>query len=411
MPTRAMLTAPALAAALLCARPAAAADVILSMNDNHTVLDDKAAQVAATPMRPDTVDLIDIGQSPPRIVGTIEVPGSVVGPPFAAWMAPDSSWAILTAATKADPAVPLGIAWDDTVSVLDLTSTPPRVTQVLHAGAGATTVRLSPDGTLALVCNRAEGSVSVFTVRDKHLQPAGTVAFGDQSGASGLAFSPDGKTAIVSRQWDNQVSVLHIDGTAVTLDRQPVTTALAPYTIDTVPDRSLAAVSNMGRGSGDVDSVSLVDMTVTPPRAVSIAPVASGPEPMKFSPDGRYLAVGAEMGTPLAVSAPLYHDHGVVQVFALTGHTLSLVATGRIGRWTEGIAWSRDGRTLLVQNDRDRTISVFGFDGHTPDRPAGPDPQRRPRRLRRALAVARCGTAGPRALIDNGRRAPVQCGR
>ncbi len=64
MPTRAMLTAPALAAALLCARPAAAADIILSMNDNHTVLDDQANQVAATPMRPDTVDLIDIGQTP-----------------------------------------------------------------------------------------------------------------------------------------------------------------------------------------------------------------------------------------------------------------------------------------------------------------------------------------------------------
>ena len=159
--------------------------------------------------------------------------------------------------------------------------------------------------------------------------------------------------------------MLHIDGTKVTADKQPITTALAPYTIDTVPDRSLAAVSNMGRGSGDVDSVSLIDMTASPPRAISIAPTASGPEPMKFSPDGQFLAVGAEMGTPLATTAPLYHDHGVVQVFALSDRTLRLVATGRIGRWTEGIAWSRDGHTLLVQNDRDRTISVFGFDGHS----------------------------------------------
>ncbi len=365
MPTRATLTVIALAAALLGAERAGAADIIISMNDNHTVLDDKAAQVAATPGRPDTMDLIDIGQSPPRIVATIDAPGSVVGPPFAAWMAPDSSWAILTAATKADPAAQLGIAWDDTVSVLDLTGTLPHVTQVLHAGAGATTVRLSPDGTLALVCNRAEGSVSVFTVKDKRLTPAGTVKFGDQSGASGLAFSTDGKTAIVSRQWDDRVSVLHIDGATVTLDKQPITTALGPYTIDTVPDRSLAAVSNMGRGSGDVDSVSLIDMTTNPPRAISIAPVASGPEPMKFSPDGRFLAVGAEMGTPMMPSASLYHDHGVLQIFALTDRALSLVATGRIGRWTEGIAWSRDGTTLLVQNDRDRTISVFGFDGHT----------------------------------------------
>ncbi len=360
----AILTMSACAAAFIWASPARAADIILSMNDNHTVLDEKGAQVAATPMRPDTVDLIDIGQSPPRIVSTIDVPGSVVGPPFAVWMAEDSSWAILTAATKADPAVPLGIAWDDTVSVLDLTSTPPHVTQVLHAGAGATTVRMSPDGTLALVANRAEGSVSVFSVSGKHLEPVGKVTFGDQSGASGIVFSKDGKTAIVSRQWDDQVSVLHIDGTTVTLDKRPITTAIGPYTIDAVPDRSLAAVSNMGRGSGDVDSVSLIDMTSTPPRAVSIAPAASGPVPMKFSPDGKFLAVGAEMGTPLVPSNPLYHEHGVVQIFALSDKTLSLVATGQIGRWTEGIAWSRDGKTLLVQSDRDRTISVFDFDGH-----------------------------------------------
>ncbi len=363
MPRLACLTASTLAV-LLVAGPAWAADIILSMNDNHTVLDDQVNQVAADPLRPDTIDLIDIGQDPPRIVGTFEVPGSVVGPPFAVWMAPDSSWAILTAATKADPTAKFGIASDDRVSVLDLTTSPPHVTQTLHAGAGATTIRLSPDGTLALVCNRTEGSVSIFSVHDKQLASLGKIDFGKQSGASGVAFAPDGKTAIVSRQFDNQVSVLHIDGTSVTVDKRPITTGMAPYTVDMTPDLSTAAVSNMGRGDGDADTVSLVDMTQMPPRSVFSVSVASGPEPMKFSPDGRFLAVGAEYGTPLTPSAPFYHEHGLVQIFAVTGRSLTLVATAPIGRWTEGIAWSRDGKTLLVQADRDRKINVFGFDGH-----------------------------------------------
>lgn len=351
-------------ASLLGAHQGRAADLIVSMNDNHTVLDADANQVAANPMRPDTADIIDVGQSPPRIVQTFDVPGSVVGPPFAVWVAPDVSWAIFTSATKADPAGKSGIAPDDRVSVVDLSSTPPHVVQTLTAGAGATTVRLSPDGTLALIANRTEGSVSAFAVKDKRLTPAGKTEFGKQSGPSGIAFSKDGKTALVSRQFDHQVTVLHIDGAAITIDPVPVTTALGPYTMDVNGDQTLAAVGNMGRGNGDIDSVSLIDLTRSPPVAVSITGVASGPEPLKFSPDGRFLAVGAELGTPLATSNRLYHDHGLLQVFAVEGHTLTQVATGPVGRWVEGIAWSRDGKIILVQNDRDRTISVFNFDGH-----------------------------------------------
>ncbi len=128
---------------------------------------------------------------------------------------------------------------------------------------------------------------------------------------------------------------------------------------------TLAAVSNMGRGDGDVDSVSLVDMTATPPRAVSIR--AGGERAGADEVLARRQVPGGRRGDGHAAgaTAPFYHDHGVVQVFAVTDRTLSLVATAPIGRWTEGIAWSRDGKTLLVQNDRDRTISVFGFDGHT----------------------------------------------
>ena len=351
-------------AILLCGHQARAADLIVSMNDNHTVLDADVNQVAADPMRPDTADIIDIGQSPPRIVQTFEVPGSVVGPPFAVWMSPDASWAILTSATKPVPGVKFGIGPDDRVSVVDLSSTPPRVVQTVTAGAGATTVRLSPDGTLALVANRTEGSVSVFTVKDKRLTPAGKIDFGKQSGPSGIVFSKDGKTALVSRQFDHQVTLLHIEGAAITIDPRPITTALGPYTMDINSDQTLAAVGNMGRGNGDVDSVSLIDLTQSPPLAVSITGVASGPEPLKFSPDGKFLAVGAEQGTPLATGHPFYHDHGLLQIFAVDGHTLTPVATGPVGRWVEGIAWSRDGKTILVQNDRDRTISVFDFDGH-----------------------------------------------
>ena len=72
----------------------------------------------------------------------------------------------------------------------------------------------------------------------------------------------------------------------------------------------------------------------------------------------------ARIMTELLAALAFSHDHGVVQVFAVEGHDLKPVARASIGRWAEGLAWSRDGKTILVQNDRDRTISVFTFDGH-----------------------------------------------
>jgi len=93
-----------------------------------------------------------------------------------------------------------------------------------------------------------------------------------------------------------------------------------------------------------------------------------------------FLAVGAQMGSNKPASDPFHHEHGVVTIFAVEGTHLRQVAEAPVGPWAEGAAFSRDGRTLLIQNMGDRTISVFHWDGHalTPQAPlrvgnAGPE--------------------------------------
>src|SRR6195952_3240503 len=313
---------------------AARADIVLSANDGHTVLNAKGGLVAAKDPKPDSITIIDVSHYPPKIAGTIQAPHSVVGPPAAVWVAPDESWAIVTSATKADAAGTDGISPDNRVSVIDLKSSPPKVVQSTAAGLGATQVRVSPDGTLALIANRAEGTVSVFTVKDKRLTDAGKVDTGNKASLpSAVAFLKDGKTALLTRSGDNQTSVLHIDGTNVTIDPRPITTAISPYTMDINAAGTLAAVATMGRGDGDQDSVSLIDLKSKPYRTVGTFGVPSGPEPLKFSPDGRYLAIGAQNGSTKPASHPFHQDKGLLGMYAVEGQTLRKITQVPVGPW------------------------------------------------------------------------------
>jgi DNA-binding beta-propeller fold protein YncE len=339
------------------------ADIALSSNDGHTVLDN-GVQVAGKPPLADTVSIIDMGRYPPRIIGSFEAPGSVVGPPMAIAIAKDESWAIVTSATKADPAGTGGIGADDRVSVIDLRMTPPKIVQSLTAGAGATVVRMTPDGGLALVANRSEGTVSVFTIKDRRLTAAGKIELGNpKAGPSGVVISRDGRFALVSRDGDSIVSVLRIDGAKVTLDPRPITTAYRPYTMDINAAGTLAAVSNMGRGDGDIDSVSLIDLTATPPRTVETLSVPGSPEGLKFSPDGKFLAVGSQNGTTKPSGDMFRRDRGTLSLLGVDRHSLKRVTDASIGRWSQGIAFSRDGKTLMVQDMVEQHIQVFRWDG------------------------------------------------
>src|ERR1700761_1880149 len=150
---------------------AALADIVVSSNDGHSVMDASKTIVAPKQITPDTITVIDVTSYPPKIKATFEAPGSVVGPPGAVWIGQDEGWGIVTSATKADAEAKDGIAPDSRIAVFDLTSDPPKVVQSLTSGGGATQVRVSPDGTLALIANRVEGTVSVVSVHDKRLTP------------------------------------------------------------------------------------------------------------------------------------------------------------------------------------------------------------------------------------------------
>ncbi|MEO8076353.1 MAG: YncE family protein, partial [Acidobacteriota bacterium] len=312
-----------------------------------------------------TVTIIDLSVSPPKIVATIQAPTSVVGPPQSVAIAPDRSIALVTAAQKIDPADPSKTIPDDRVTVIDLTSTPPAVLATLHAGSAASGVSINRAGTLALVANRSDGTVSVFTIRGKTVTAAGKVDLGaPESGPSHVVFTRDGTAALVSRNNDSLISVLSVNGAKVENTKHDIASGLKPYGIDVTPAGDVAIVANIGAGlTGGSDTVSVIDLTANPPRAVDQLAVGAIPEGLAVSPDGGHVALTIMNGSNAAKSSPTYNDFGRLRVFALNRRALTPVAEAKIGHWCQGAAWT-SADTLLVQCMVEQEIQLFRFVGH-----------------------------------------------
>ena len=351
----------ALAFAIAGASMAARAEIAVSSSDAHTVTVN-GQQIAAEPVVVDTLSIVDLAKYPPQVAATIDVPGSVVGPPYAVAVAPDESFSIVSSATKLDSADPKKIVPDDRVSVIDLAGGP-KVVQQVTAGAGATSVDISPNGSLVLVANRTEGTVSAFRLNNKKLEPLDKVDLGNpKAGPSGLAFVSD-RVALVSRDGDNMINVLRVDGNTITVDPRPLTTGVRPYTLAVAASGNLAAVSNMGRGDDDIDTVSLIDVSSEPFRTVETISVGMSPEGLRFSPDGKFLAVGTQEGTTKKNGSPFQTPNGRLAMYAVDGKSLRKVAEAPVGHWSQAIAFSKNGETIIVQNMVERTLAVFRFDG------------------------------------------------
>ena len=339
------------------------AQLAVSANDGKGVLFDVVSKTPASPAA-DTVSIIDLNVSPPKIVGEVKAPASVVGPPMSVAVAPDESIAIVTGAMKIDPADATKSVPDNKLSVIDLKAKPPAVVATLEAGLGAAGVSFNRAGNLVLVANRSEGTVSIFTVSGKTLTPAGTVDFGAKtSGPSHVVFSMDGKTALVTRDGDNKVSVLSVDGSKVEYTKRDLGAGLRPYGIDVSSKGDAAVVANIGTGAGDADTISVIDIAAKPPRVVDTVTVGQTPEGLKLSPDGQYAAVAVMNGSNKPKSSPFFNDNGLLKIYRLKDMRLTPVTEAKVGHWCQGIAFSKDSKTILMQCMVENEIMVFNFDG------------------------------------------------
>lgn len=337
----------------------AGAQIALSANDNKLVIENGRTRTVRDPA-PDTLSVIDLGANPPVVRAEITVPASVVGPPTSVAITPDERLALVTANQRPDPTDPGKLIPGQSMAVVDLAANPPRVLATLPTGLAPAGVSINRAGTLALVANRAEGTISVYRIHGHDVTPAGKIEIGPVSSeVSHAAFTPDGRHALVTRFGDHSVNVLRIEGDKVTKTEREITTGVRPYGLTVTPDGKWALVANIGRSTGDADTVSLIDLRREPYRIVDTISVGQTPEGITAAPDSRLVAVTVMNGSNRPTTSP-FHGPGLVRMLRISPEgKLSLVGEARVGTWSQGAAFSADGRTLLVGNMVERDISVL----------------------------------------------------
>lgn len=358
------------------------AQLLITGNDEKVSVDAATGKTITHPPGKDTVSIIDIANATkPKIIANLPMMNTITGPPVNLAITPDGHLALV--ANSLDW-VKAGDGWkgvpDDKIYVIDLTTSPPAQIATVEAGKQASGMAINRAGTLALVANRAEDTVTVLAIDGKNVKAVGTVSVATKPTASvpappaalpvAVAITPDGKHALVVKGGANRVGLLDIDGQKVSnaqVDGKnyDMATGLNPLNVQITPDGKLAIVNNIGGGQdGQVDTVGLIDLEANPPRVIDQVVVGDGPEGLAMSPAGGYAASLILNGTGATPKTAFYrHDHSYVALLKIDGKTVRKVAQADVGGLAEGIAFSPDGHFLYVGNFVDGDIDILRLDG------------------------------------------------
>jgi DNA-binding beta-propeller fold protein YncE len=342
--------------------------VLIVGNDEKQGWDENAKPIFKEPGH-DTLSVIDISKpEAPRIAATIPLINSIVGPPTNLAIHPSGEIALV--ANSLEPVIQ---GWghrlepDNKVFLIDLKATPPKVIGTITVGKQPSGMAISPKGDLALVANRADGTISVLSIRGKDILVVDTVTVGTATDSvSAVAITPDGRHAFAAKAAANKLALLTIDGDKVTYDKRDLPTGIFPYNVAVTPDGKLALTVDNGNGGGsdgNAKTVSVIDLEADPPRVIDHVAVGDSPEGLAISPKGD-LAVSVEArGSNMPKSSFFYHPTGAVTALKIDGKKVTKIGEVNVGALPEAVAFSPDGQYLYVGNFIDGDLSVLHIDG------------------------------------------------
>jgi DNA-binding beta-propeller fold protein YncE len=332
--------------------------------DEKLLWDDDGKSVLSPPGK-DAVLIVDLANpEAPKIVTSLPLENSVVGPPVNVDIDPTGSVALV--ANSVD-VVKDGDALkqvpNNQIFVIDMKANPPKLAATITGGKQPSGLNFSPSGKMALVANRGDNSVSVLSVDGTNVKITDTISFPDS--VAHVMFTPDGKHALAVRFPAHKVSVLDVNGDKVTYNKVDLPTGQWPYNVVVTPNSKIALTSdNGGAGSSDgsVDTTSVIDLEANPPRIIDRVVVGDGPEGLAMSPKGD-LAVAAILRGSNMKKAFFYNKNGSLSILKIDGKKVTKTQDIEVGGLPEAVAFTPDGKYLLAGNYLDQDFSILKVDG------------------------------------------------
>jgi DNA-binding beta-propeller fold protein YncE len=333
---------------------------VISANESKIHLSSGTRRIL-TDAPPDTVTLLDFESYPPRVTHLTNISNTVLGPPSNVAVSSDGRFALIADSIRLDASSTNGFRPARRVHVLDLTTQPPRRAGEGEAGEQPSGVSIAPDNRLALVANRAGGSVSVLRIDGLQLRSLKEIPLaGAADEVSDVAIAPNGRRAFVSVREKSHLRELRIDGDAVTATDRKISTYGRPYRVLVTPDSELVLTAGEGAGSGgDTDALTVVDLSGPLPHSRHYVELGSAPESLELSPDGRWLIAVLMNGSHLPPSDPARGEQGQIALLERSGGTYVLRDRIAVGRIPEGGVFAPDGRHVVIQVHSEHRLWVL----------------------------------------------------
>ena len=343
------------------------ADLMIVGNDEKMTWNEEGQLIKRSTDKNDNLMIYDLKSNPtsPKMIAKLNLVNSIFGPPSNITVSSDEKYGFVANSLnwiKKDNEW----AWEpsDQLYVLGLSDSP-KLLSTITVGKQPSGIDLSSDGSLLLVTNRAENTISVLKVNGPNTKVVQTIDVIDSP--AGVSISPDGKTALFIKKSVHKVGVLKINNGKVSYDPLlDVNVGIEPYNVKISPKGNIALVNNIGAAGGNdgnADTVSVIDLTGARPFVCDQVTVGDGPEGLTFNHDGSMaisvLINGSHKAKADPATAWAYNKNGAIAVLKVDGKKVTKTQHIEVGGMPEGAVFSADGSYLYIGNFKSRDISIL----------------------------------------------------